>query len=83
MYTFFTYTLKEITALTAKSVPAGTNNSCAEGFLLVKHLKHTAHKHPHHDGAVSPSSRMVLMDTPNWTWVTSSKGVGQGRLGWV
>ena len=31
-------------------------NSRSEGFLLAKHLKHTAHKHHHHDGAVFPSS---------------------------
>jgi hypothetical protein len=39
-----------VNSLTAKSVLAGTKNSRLEGFLLAKHLKHTAHKHHHHDG---------------------------------
>jgi len=66
--------------LTAKSIPAGAKNSRSEGFLLLKHLKHTAHKHHHHDGAVCPSSGMVLLDehhTPPPG--ASAKGVGQGR----
>ena len=47
-------------SLAVKYVPAGTKHSRSEGFLLVKHLKHTAHKHHHHhDGAISPSSAMV------------------------
>jgi hypothetical protein len=33
--------------------------SLSEDFLLAKH---TSHKHPHHDGAVFPSSGMVLME---------------------
>ena len=49
-------------SLTAKSILAGTKNSRSEGFLLGKHLKHTAHKHHHHDGAVCLSSGMVLME---------------------
>jgi hypothetical protein len=53
---------RKIISLTAKSVPAGTKNSRSEGFLLAKLLKHTAHKHPHHDGAVSPSSAMFFME---------------------
>ncbi len=36
-------------SLLAKSIQVGTKNSSLEGFLLAKH---TAHKHPHHDGAV-------------------------------
>jgi hypothetical protein len=51
-----------LNSLTAKSALAGTKNSRSEGFLLAKHLKHTAHKHHHHDGAVCPSSGMVLLD---------------------
>jgi hypothetical protein len=47
---------KLLTSLAAKSVLAGTKNSRSEGFLLAKHLKHTAHKHHHHDGAVSPQA---------------------------
>ena len=35
-----------INSWAAKSVPAGTKNSRSEGFLLGKHLKHTAHKTP-------------------------------------
>ena len=64
---------KAVNSLTAKSVPTGTKNSHAEGFLLAKH------KHSHHDGAISPSSGMVLMDTPDRTRVTSSEGVGRGQ----
>ena len=41
----------------ARSVSAGTKNSCSEGGFLL--AKHTAHKYPHHDGVVFPSSRMV------------------------
>ncbi len=45
-------------SLTAKSVPAGTKNSCSLGRLFAgSHLKHTAHKHHNHDGAVCPSKR--------------------------
>ena len=55
--------------LTAKSIPAGAKNSRSEGFLLLKHLKHTAHKHHHHDGA----------DCPSPPQGASAKGVGQGR----
>jgi hypothetical protein len=40
-------------------------------------------KYHHHGRAVPPSYGMRLMDLPNPTQVTSSKGVGQGRLGWV
>jgi hypothetical protein len=47
---------KLLNSLAAKSVLAGTKNSRSEGFLLAKHLKHTAHKHHHHDGAVSPQA---------------------------
>jgi hypothetical protein len=43
----------------------------------------TIHKHHHHGGAVRPSYGVGLMDPPNLTQVTSSEGVGQGRLGWV
>ena len=65
--------------LTAKSVPAGTKNSRSEGFLLAKHLKRTAHKHHHHDGAVYPSSGMVLLDEHTLPPGASTKGVGRGR----
>ena len=58
--TLILYWIKQLNSLTPKSVPAGTKNSRSEGFLLAKLLKHTAHKHPHHDGAVSPSSAMVF-----------------------
>jgi hypothetical protein len=51
-----------LNSLTAKSILAETKYSCSEGFLLAKHLKHTAHKHHHHDGAVCSSIGMVLMD---------------------
>jgi hypothetical protein len=32
-------------------IPAGTENSLSEDFLLAKH---TSHKHPHHDEPLSP-----------------------------
>jgi hypothetical protein len=44
--------------LTTKSVQAGTTKSRLRGFWLAKH---TAHKHPHHDGAICLSSSMVFM----------------------
>ena len=65
--------------LIAKSVPAGTKNFRSEGFLLAKHLKHTAHKHHHHEGAVCASSSMVLLDEHTPSPGASAKGVGQGR----
>ena len=55
-------TLTAVKLLTAKSVQVGMKNSRSESFLLAKHLKHTAHKHHHHDGSVCPSSGMVLME---------------------
>ena len=63
-------------SLTAKSVLAGTKISHSEGFLLVKHLKHTAHKHHHHDGVVCLSSGMVLLDKHTPPPGASAKGVG-------
>jgi hypothetical protein len=42
-----------------------------------------SHKHHHHGGAVCPSYGVLTMDTPDRTCVTSSEGVGQGRLGGV
>ena len=41
---------------------------------------HQSHKHHHHGGAVCPSYGVVSMDTPDWTQVTYSKGVGPERL---
>ena len=41
-----------------QSILEGTKNSHLEGFSLAKH---TAHKHPHHDGAVCLFSGMVSM----------------------
>jgi len=69
---------KTFNSLTAKSVPAETNNSRLEVFLLAKHLKHTAQKHHHHDRAVFPSSGMVLLDEHTPPPGTSSEWVGQG-----
>ena len=68
-----------LNSLTAKSVPAGTKNSHSEGFLLEKHLKHTAHNHHHHDAAVCPSSGMVLMEEHTPPPGASLQGVGRGR----
>ena len=43
----FLVTNNAVNSLTDKCVPAGTKNSLSsEDFLLVKH---TSHKHPHHD----------------------------------
>ena len=67
-----------LNSLTAKSVPAGTKNSHSEGFLLEKHLKHTAHNHHHHDAAVCPSSGMVLMEEHTPPLGASLQGVGRG-----
>jgi hypothetical protein len=39
-----------------------------------------SHKHHHHGGAVCPSYVVASMDTPNHTWVTSSKGVCEGTV---
>jgi hypothetical protein len=62
--------------LTPKSVLAGTKNSPAEGLWLAKH---TSHKHPHHDGAVFPSSGMFLMEENTSPPRASSQGVGRDR----
>lgn len=35
-----------------------------------------SHKHNQHGGAVSLSYGVVSMFTPDWTWATSSEGVG-------
>ena len=70
-------TLIAVKLLTAKSVLAGMKNFCSEGFLLAKHLKHTAHKHHHHDGAVCPSSGMVLLDEHTPPPGASAKGLAK------
>jgi hypothetical protein len=67
-----------LNSLTAKSVPAGTKNSRSEGFLP-KHLKHTAHKHHHNDGAVCPSSGKVLLDEHTPPPGAYAKGVDRGH----
>ena len=54
-------------------------NSRLEKFLLAKNLKHTAQKHHHHDGAVCPSSSMVLLDEHTPSLGASAKGVVRGR----
>jgi hypothetical protein len=68
---------EELNSLTTKSVPAGTKNSRLEGVLVAKHLKHTAHKHNHHDGAVCPSSGMVLLDEHTPPWELLRKGLAK------
>jgi hypothetical protein len=68
-----------LNSLTAKSVLAGSKNSRSEGVLLAKHLKHTAHKHHHHDGAVCSSIGMVLMGEHTPPPGASLQGVGRGR----
>jgi hypothetical protein len=67
---------KGLNSLTAKSVLAGTKNSCSEGFWLAK-LQ--AHKHPHHGEAVSISNGMGLVDPPNPMQGRTVRGVGGGR----
>ena len=67
----------KLNSLTAKSVPMGMKNSRSEGFLLAQHLKHTAHKHQHHDEAVCPSSGMVLLDEHTPPPGASAKGLAK------
>ena len=75
-----------VNSLTAKSVPAGTKNSCPVGFYSrnstesTLHHKHNNHKHHHHGGAVCPSYGVGSMDTPDRTRQPSSKGVGRGGV---
>ncbi len=64
-----------VNSFTPKSVPAETKNSCLEGFLPTKH---TAHKHPHHDGALRLSSGMVSMVEHTPPPGASAEGVGHG-----
>jgi len=42
-----------------------------------------SHKHHHHGGAICPSYGVVTLDTPDPTQLTSSEGVGRGRIRWV
>jgi hypothetical protein len=63
--------------LTPKSVLAGTKNLRSKGFWRAKH---TAHKHPHHDGAIFSSSGMVLLAKCTPALGASAEGVGQGPL---
>jgi hypothetical protein len=67
-----------VNSLKPKTVPAGTKNSRSEGILLAKHLKHTAHKHHHHVGAVCPSSGMVLLDEHTPPPGSLRKGLAKG-----
>jgi hypothetical protein len=66
-----------LNCLTAKFVLVGTKNSHLEGFWLAKQ---TAHKHPHHDGAVCLSSGMVFMEEHTPPPRASVEGFGQGHL---
>ena len=68
-----------VNSLSAKSVPVGTKNSLLEGFWLAKASKTQAHKHPHHDGAVCPSSSMVLFAKHTPPPGASLEGVGRGH----
>jgi len=79
----------KLNSLTAKSCYGGEKHLNPVGFYnrnstksTLQH-KHNNHKHHHHGGAVCPSYGLGSMDPPNLRRVTSSKGVGQGRLGWV
>jgi hypothetical protein len=71
--------MNSMLTLTAKSVTAGTSYSLLEGFWLAKASKTQAHKHPHHDGAVRPSSGMVLLAKHTSPPVASLEGVGRGH----
>jgi len=66
---------RNINSLTPKSILAGRKNSRLEGFWLAKH-KPQAHKPPHHDGAISPSSGMVLSVELTPPPRASAEGVG-------
>ena len=68
---------KTLNSLTPKSVLAGPKNSRSKDFWLAKH---TAHKYPHHDGAVFPSSGMVLFTERTPPPGASAEGVGQEGL---
>jgi hypothetical protein len=37
LFSFFAFTLYLNDSLTPKSIPAGTKNSCSEGFWLARH----------------------------------------------
>ena len=81
--------LRGVNSLTAKSCYGGEKHLNPVGFYsrnstksTLQH-KHNNHKHHHHGGAVCPSYGVGSMDPPNLRRVTSSKGVGQGRFGWV
>jgi hypothetical protein len=65
-----------LNSLTAIRVLAGTKNRNSTEST-VDH-KHNNHKHHQHGGAVCPSYGLGSMDTPDWTRVTSSEGVGRG-----
>ncbi len=65
--------------LPAKSIPVGTKNSLSEGFWLTKASLTQAHKHPHHDGAVCPSSDMVLLAEHTPPPGASLEGVERGH----
>jgi hypothetical protein len=69
--------LMMINSLTAKSCSGKKNEKLPLGRLFASYTQ--SHKHPHHDGAVSPSSAMVLMDEHPPTPGASLEGVGQGR----
>jgi hypothetical protein len=69
----------DVNRFTAIRVLAGSKNSTKSTITT----NITINKHHHHGGAVCPSYGVGSMDPPNLRQVTSSKGVGQGRLGWV
>jgi hypothetical protein len=65
-----------INSLTPKSVPARTKKlSLGRLFGSLEQ----AHKHPHHDGAICPSSGMVLLVERIPPLGAYVEGVGQGR----
>ncbi len=82
--TFYSRFKITINSLPAKSCYGGEKHRNPVGFYsrnstksTLQH-KHNYHKHHHHGGAVCPSFGVGSMDPPNWTRVTSSKGVGRG-----
>jgi hypothetical protein len=82
--------MSSIDSLTVIRVPAGTKKLPPRKIPTVGIVRKvpsttntTINKHHHHGGAVCPSYGVGSMDPPDPTEVTSSEGVGQGRLGWV
>ena len=81
--------LNQIIRLTAIRVPVGSKTPAPQDSYCRNSNKSTLttntaiNKHHHHGCPICPSYRVGSMDPPNLRQVTSLKGVGQGRIGWV